>query len=402
MRRVAITGVGVVSALGVGREAHFGGLREGRSGIGELEFRDVDRLSVHIGGQAKDFRAEDYFGRSQIALLDRFAQMALIAGKEAIEDSGVEIDEELGYRSAVVMGSGLGGLGTLDESYRTVYEEGKNRVHPFVVPRSMPNAAASQLSMAHGIKGPAWSVSTACSSSNHAMGHALQLVRSGLADMALAGGAESMLCFGGVKAWEGLRVMSKDGCRPFCKTRNGMVQGEGAAVLVLEEMERAKARGATIWGELAGFGMTSDAGDIVQPDPDGASRAIRAALADAGLAPEEIGYVNAHGTATAANDRSECRALRDAFGAHADSLMVSSTKSMHGHGIGAAGALESLAVLMALSEGVVAPTIGYAEPDPECDLDVVPNTAREPSVSAAISNSFAFGGLNAVLAFRKV
>ncbi len=402
MRRVAITGVGVVSALGVGRKAHMTGLQEGRCGIGELEFRDVERLSVSIGGQAKAFKSEDYFGRSEIALLDRFTQMALIAGREAVEDSGLEITEAIGLRSAVVIGSGLGGLGTLDDSYRSVFEEGKNRVHPFVVPRSMPNAAASQLSMAHGIKGPVWSVSTACSSSNHAIGQAYHLVRSGISDVAISGGAESMLCFGGVKAWEGLRVMSKDGCRPFCKTRNGMVQGEGAAVLVLEEMEMAKARGADIWGEIAGFGMTSDAGDIVQPDPDGAARAIRIALADAEMSAEDVGYINAHGTATAANDRSECVALKDAFGDHAYKLMVSSTKSMHGHGIGAAGALESLAVLLALKEGVVAPTIGYAEPDPDCDLDVVPNDARDVKVDAAISNSFAFGGLNAVLAFRKV
>ncbi len=402
MRRVAITGVGVVSALGVGRDAHFSGLREGRCGIGELEFRDVERLSVKIGGQAKDFKAEDYFGRSEIVLLDRFSQMAMVAGKEAMENSGLELTEELGLRSAVVIGSGLGGLGTLDENYRAVYEEGKNRVHPFVVPRTMPNSASSQLSMAYGIKGPAWTVSTACSSSNHAIGQAFHLVRSGISDVAVCGGAESMLCFGGVKAWEGLRVMSKDGCRPFCKTRNGMVQGEGAAVLVLEDMESAKARGAHIWGEIAGFGMSSDAGDIVQPDPNGASRAIQTALKDAGLAPEDIGYVNAHGTATTMNDRSECVALRDAFGAHADRLMVSSTKSMHGHGIGAAGALEALAVLMALNEGVIPPTIGYSEPDPDCDLDIVPNTARDSTVNAAISNSFAFGGLNAVLAFRSV
>lgn len=402
MRRVAVTGLGVVSALGVGRKAHFDGLREGRCGIAELEFRDVERLSVKIGGQAKEFKAEDYYGRSEIVLLDRFTQMALVAGKEAMEHSGLELTEQLGLRSAVVIGSGLGGLGTLDDNYRTVYEEGKNRVHPFVVPRTMPNAASSQLSMAHGIKGPAWTVSTACSSSNHAIGQAFHLVRSGISDVAVSGGAESMLCFGGVKAWEGLRVMSKDGCRPFCKTRNGMVQGEGAAVLVLEEMEMAKARGAVILGEIAGFGMSSDAGDIVQPDPNGASRAIKTALKDAGLAPEDVGYVNAHGTATTMNDKSECAALRDAFGAHADKLMVSSTKSMHGHGIGAAGALESLAVLMALNEGVIPPTIGYAEPDPDCDLDVVPNAARDAKVSAAISNSFAFGGLNAVLAFRAV
>jgi nodulation protein E len=251
--------------------------------------------------------------------------------------------------------------------------------------------------MTHNLQGPSYTVATACASSNHAMGQAFNLIRSGQARVVLTGGSESMLCFGGIKAWEGLRVMSRDGCRPFSRTRNGMVQGEGAAVFVFEEMEHARARGAEILAEVTGFAMTSDASDIVTPNKLGAVRAMRGALRDAGLPPEAIGYINAHGTGTAANDRTECSAVREAFGTAADELMISSTKSMHGHVIGGTGAIELLACLMALRDGVIAPTINYDEPDPECDLDVVPNTARESAVRAVMSNAFAFGGLNAVL-----
>jgi nodulation protein E len=233
------------------------------------------------------------------------------------------------------------------------------------------------------------------------MGQAYQMVASGLSDVMLTGGAESMLCFGGIKAWEGLRVMSKDGCRPFSKTRNGMVQGEGAAIYVFEDFERAEARGAEIFAEVIGFAMSADAKDIVMPSRDGAARAMAGALSSARLAPEDVGYINAHGTGTAANDKTEVAAVRQVFGEHADRLMISSTKSMHGHLIGGTGAVELLACIMALKDGVVAPTAGYEEPDPECDLDVVPNTAREVKVDVALSNAFAFGGLNAVLALRR-
>jgi nodulation protein E len=255
--------------------------------------------------------------------------------------------------------------------------------------------------MEYNLKGPSFTVSTACASSNHAMGQAFHMVRSGMCRAMVTGGSESMLCFGGIKAWEGLRVMSKDACRPFSLTRNGMVQGEGAAVFVFEEYEHAARRGAEILAEVVGFAMTSDAGDIVMPSQHGAARAIAGALKDAGLNPEDIGYINAHGTGTAANDRTECAAVADVFGHHADSLMISSTKSMHGHLIGGTGAVELLACIMALRDGIIAPTIGYEEPDPECALDVVPNEAREARVTAVLSNAFAFGGLNAVLALRQ-
>jgi nodulation protein E len=274
-------------------------------------------------------------------------------------------------------------------------------VHPFVIPKLMNNAAASHLSMEYGLRGPTFSVSTACASSNHAMGLAFQMVRSGAARAMLTGGSEAMLCFGGIKAWEGLRVMSKTACRPFSANRDGMVQGEGAAVFVFEDYDHARARGAVVLAEVVGFAMTSDAGDIVMPQAAGAERAITGALRDAGLNPEDVGYINAHGTGTAANDKTECAAVAHAFGHHADRLMISSTKSMHGHLIGGTGAVELLACLMALNEGIIAPTIGYEEPDPECALDVVPNVAREARVDAVLSNAFAFGGLNAVIALRR-
>lgn len=402
MRRVAVTGLGVISALGTGREAHFEGLREGRPGIGPIRRIDSSRLMIKIAAEAHDFDGEGRFERQQLALYDRVTQMALVATDEAVAQSGIVFDEPLGLRTATVIATAMGGLHTQDENYYAVYHEMKNRVHPFIIPKLMANAPVSQVSMKFGLKGPAWSVATACASSNHAIGQAFQLVRSGACDAAVTGGTESVLCFGGIKAWEGLRVMSKDGCRPFSKSRNGMVLGEGCAILVLEEMERARARGAPILGEIAGSGMSADASDIVAPAVEGAARAIEAALADARMSPDEVDYINAHGTATAINDRTEAAAIRMAFGPHAAKLMVSSTKSMHGHAIGAAGALEAAAVLMALGEGVVPPTISHDVVDPEIGLDVVPNTARQAPVRAALSNAFAFGGLNAVLSFRRV
>jgi nodulation protein E len=293
-------------------------------------------------------------------------------------------------------------VSTWDDNYRAVYEEGKNRVHPFVVPKLMNNAAASHVSMEYNLKGPSFTVSTACASSNHAIAQAFQMVRSGLSDVMVTGGSESMLCFGGVKAWEGLRVMSKDACRPFSANRNGMVQGEGAAIFVLENFDKAKKRGAEILAEVIGYAMSSDASDIVMPSKQGAARAIKGALNDAQLTPEQVKYINAHGTGTAANDKTECAAVADVFSRHADNLMLSSTKSMHGHLIGGTGAVELLACIMAVKDGIIAPTIGYEEADPECALDVVPNQAREVEVDVALSNAFAFGGLNAVLAVRSV
>ncbi|WP_299358941.1 beta-ketoacyl synthase [uncultured Paracoccus sp.] len=401
-RRVVITGAGTVNALGLDVPSTLAAFREGTCGITPLNFRDVDRLTIRIGAQIHDWRPETWFSRQQILLYDKFTQFALLAAREAVAQSGLAFDGELGLASGVVMGTAGGGLHTSDENYRAVYEEGKNRVHPLVVPRLMHNAAASHLSMEFGLRGPAFTVSSACASSNHAMGLAFQMIRSGGARVMLTGGSESMLCFGGVKAWEGLRVLSPDACRPFSANRNGMVQGEGGAVFVFEEYEHARARGAEILAEVAGFAMTADAEDIVMPSAGGAGRAIAGAMQDAGLNPDQIGYINAHGTGTAANDRTETAAVIHAFGDHADRLMISSTKSMHGHVIGGTGAVELLACIMALRDGVIAPTIGYQQPDPECGLDVVANAARDARVDAVLSNAFAFGGLNAVLALKRV
>ncbi len=402
MKRVVITGAGTINALGHSVASTLDAMREGHCGIGPLEFRDVERLAIKIGGQVRGFEAEGRFNRQQMSLYDRFTQFTLTAAKEAITQSGIEFHGELSAKSGVVLGTAGGGVSTWDDNYRSVYEDGKNRVHPFVVPKLMNNAAASHVSMEFNLKGPSFTVSTACASSNHAMAQAFQMVRSGMAPVMVTGGSESMLCFGGVKAWEGLRVMSRDACRPFSANRNGMVQGEGAGIFVFEDYDHAKARGAEILCEVIGFAMSSDASDIVMPSKQGAARAISGALQDAGIAADQVGYINAHGTGTAANDKTECAAVADVFGPHADRLMISSTKSMHGHLIGGTGAVELLACIMAVRDGVIAPTIGYQEPDPECALDVVPNEAREAKVDVALSNAFAFGGLNAVLAVRRV
>jgi nodulation protein E len=401
MRRVVITGAGTINPLAHDVVGTFAAFREGRCGIGPLDIRDVDRLAVQIGAQVRGFDDASHFDRQQISLYDRFTQFAMIAARQAIEQSGIEFRGELADRSGVVIGTSGGGLTTQVDSYRAVYEEGKNRVHPLIVPKLMNNAAASHVSIEWNLRGPSFTVATACASSNHAMGLAFQMIRSGMCDVMVTGGSESMLCFGGMKAWEGLRVMSRDACRPFSANRNGMVQGEGAGIFVFEAYEAAKARDAEILAEVIGFAMSSDASDIVMPSKQGASRAIVGALKDAGINRDEVGYINAHGTGTAANDKTECAAVADVFGPHADQLMMSSTKSIHGHLIGGAGAVELLACLMALREGVIAPTIGYEEPDPECALDVVPNVAREAKVDVALSNAFAFGGLNAVIALRR-
>jgi nodulation protein E len=397
MRRVVITGAGTINALAPDVPGTWAAMAEGRCGIGTLDVPDSDRLAVRIGGQVKDWSPEAHFSRAEIAQCDRFALFALFAARQAVAQSGLDFPGDLGPRSGVILGTGGGGLTTTDDSYRAVYRDNRPRVPPLVVPRLMHSAAASQVSMAHGITGPVFTVSTACASSNHAMGLAFQMIRGGGAVAVLTGGSEAMLSFGGLKAWEALRVMSSEGCRPFSADRSGMVQGEGAAVFVFEDRDHAVARGADILAEVLGFGMTSDAADLVMPSREGAARAMALSLQDAGRNPGDIGYINAHGTGTAANDRIECAAIVDVYGSHARNLMVSSTKSMHGHLIGGTGAVELLACLMALRQGLIAPTIGYRAPDPECALDVVPNTARQARVTTVASNAFAFGGLNAVL-----
>lgn len=402
MKRVVVTGLGVVSPIGTGlpvfREAMFAG----RCGIGPLTLVPTDRLSIRIAAQVPGFDPAAHIDARKLSLYDRVSAMAVVAAREAAAASGLDFAGGAGERTATVLGTGVGGITTLDEGFHRLYAEGAQRLHPFTIPKLMVSAPTSHVSMDLGLTGPAFTAASACASAGHAIGMAAGLIRGGLADIAVTGGAEASLTVGALKGWEALRVASPDGCRPFSRDRNGLVLGEGAAVLVLEELEHASTRGADILGELAGFGMSADAKDITAPDAAGAARAMRAALADARMAAEDVGYVNAHGTGTTANDATETAAIRSVFGAHADRLMVSSSKSMLGHSLGAAGALEAAATVLGLRHGVVPPTIGYREPDPACDLDVVPNEARDVPVAAAMSNSFAFGGLNAVLVFRTI
>jgi nodulation protein E len=400
MRRVAITGLGVICTLGSKREEFWQALREGRSGIGPLESVDCNNLRFRNGAEVRGYTHARYFEDREADFLDRFAQFAVIASREAVASAGVSWTPKLRENTAIITGSCVGGQSTEDIGFVEVYKLGHNRVHPLTIPKTMANAGASHISMEFGITGPSFTISTACSSSAHAIGQAFWMVRSGTVDMAITAGSEAPFSFGILKAWEAMRVVSPDTCRPFCWGRRGMILGEGAAMLVLEPLEAARARGAPILAEIIGFGMSSDASHITQPSAEGAARAIRSVLRDAGIAAEQIGYINAHGTGTPANDPTETSAIRSVFGAHAARVPISSTKSMHGHALGAAAALEAAATIMALREGVIPPTANFTGPDPECDLDVVPNTSRRAEPEYALSNSFAFGGLNAVLAFR--
>ena len=401
MNRVVVTGLGTVSPVGQSSAAYWAALAAGRTGFGPPTIFDAGRLNTKSVAEVNDFVAADHFDVRQIGFLDRVSQLAVVAAREAIGQSGLSFRNGLGARTAAIIGSGIGGQTTQDDNFKRIYADNAVRVHPLIIPRTMPNAPASQISMFFGIKGPTYAVSTACASATHSIGQAFHLVRAGAVACAVAGGAEAQLTTGTVKAWEAMRILAPDTCRPFSRDRKGMVLGEGAAILVLEPLDHATARGADILGEIVGFGMSADAGDLTAPDPDGMVRAMTAALADAGLAPDAIDYVNAHGTGTTANDSTETTALHATFGAHARQLAISSTKSMVGHALGAAGALEAVATLMALREGVIPPTMNYLGPDPACDLDYVPNEARRQPLRAALSNSFAFGGLNAVLAFRR-
>jgi nodulation protein E len=401
MRRVAITGLGAICALGRTVSETAVSLRAARSGIGPIESADVSQMRFQNGAEVRGYTHQPYFDDRRADFIDRFAQFAVIAAREAVADAGIEWTPELRETAAIITGSCVGGQSTEDIGFQEVYKLGHNRVHPLTIPKTMANAGASHISMEFGITGPGFTISTACSSSGHAIGQAFEMIRTGKTDLALTGGSEATFSFGILKAWEAMRVVSPDTCRPFSKDRRGMILGEGGAMLVLEPLEAAVARGARIHAEIVGFGMSSDACHITQPSSDGAARAMRVALRDAGLRPEQIGYINAHGTGTPANDKCEAAAIRTVFGAHADSLPVSSTKSMHGHLLGAAGALECLATVLALRDGELPPTANFNEYDPECDLDVIPNQAREVQVEWALSNSFAFGGLNAVLALRR-
>ena len=400
IRRVAVTGIGIICGIGNNLEPFRKNLMEGRSGIRPIASLDLGDIRFRNGAEVEGYDPLQYFGPREADFMDRFAQFAVIAAREAIQQAAIEWTEERRENTAIVTGSCVGGQSSEDAGFQDIYNLKRNRVHPLTIPRIMANAGASHISMQFGITGPAYTVSTACSSATHAIGQAFQMVRSGAAELAIAGGSEAPFSFGILKAWEAMRVVSQDTCRPFSKDRSGMILGEGAAMLVLEPLESAMARGATILGEVVGFGMSSDASHITQPSSEGAARAMRNALRDAALNPEQVGYINAHGTGTLANDIAETKAIKLIFGKHSERLPVSSTKSVHGHALGAAGALEAAATILALRDGMLPPTANFREADPECALDLITGEARPAQAEFALSNSFAFGGLNAVLAFR--
>jgi len=402
MRRVVITGIGVICGIGNNRGEFLTGLREGCCGIGPITTIDIGDIRFRNGAEVKSFLPEDHFEPKESDMIDRFAQFAVIAAREAVAQSGVEWTPELRETSAIITGSCIGGQGTEDTGFHDVYKLGRTRVHPMTIPKTMANAGASAISLEFGITGPAYTISTACSSSAHAIAQAFRTVRAGEADVAITGGSEAPFSYGMLKAWEAMRVISPTVCRPFSKDRNGMILGEGAAMMVIESLDHALARGAAPLAEIAGFGMSSDAHHVTQPSAEGAAKAIWAALKDAAIAPEQIQYVNAHGTGTAVNDVTETHALKLAFGDFARKLAISSTKAMHGHTLGAAGAIELAATVLALSAGFLPATINFNERDPDCDLDYITEGARDAETEYAISNSFAFGGLNAVLAVRKI
>ena len=395
-RRVAVTGVGVVAAPGSNFPEFWATLKRGESGIRPMTLVPPGSLRFPNGAEVQGFDPSRYFEEKQLAFVDRFSQFGVVAAREALNAAQIKLDLE---STAIVTGTSAGGQTTEDENFLSLYLQ-QGRVGPLTIARVMGNAAASRISLETGITGPVYNVSTACSSSNHAIGQAYWMVRNGVVDAALAGGAEAPFSLGFLKSWEAMRVVSPDTCRPFSRDRKGLILGEGGAMLVLEPLEAAQARGATIWAEIAGFGMSSDAHHITQPSALGAARAMRAALQDAGIAPEAVGYINAHGTGTQANDVAETEAIRSVFGSAR--LAVSSTKSMHGHTLGAAGAIEAAAVVGSLRYGFLPPTANFSEADPQCDLDVIPNQGRVEQVEWAMSNSFAFGGLNAVLVFRNM
>lgn len=400
-RRVVVTGTGVISAIGVNTDAFWDSIVACRSGIGPYSSVDPTQVRFKNGAEVKGFDPAALIEKSSLDLMDRFAQFAVVAAKEAVATAGLEINEENAHRSAVIAGTSIGGVIAQEQSYYDLYKENKSRVHPLSIPKTMPNGAASNVSMQLGITGPVYTISTACASSNHAIGNAFWLIRSGICDQALAGGSETPFTYTFLKAWEAIRVVAPDTCRPFSKTRQGMILGEGGGMLVLESLDTAQKRGATILAEIIGFGMTSDASHITKPDQKGAERAMKLALEDGGISPDNIDYINAHGTGTLVNDSMEVAAVKTVFGNHASSLAMSGTKSLHGHALGATSSLEAVATIKALQHGILPPTANFDEKDESCDIDVVPNASREKDIRYALSNAFAFGGLNAVLAFKK-
>ncbi len=399
-QRIVITGIGGLCGLGNSAPEIWAAMINGVDGVSAFTREDLLELKVKSGGQVAEIPDIGLEPKATLTM-DPFARFAVNSAHEAFAQSGLKIDEVNAPRIGAVIGTAICGTEAVEEGYRMMLVKGKKRTSVFTVPRIMPGAPAGQVSMVLGLQGPVFGVTSACSSANHAIISAMDILRSGRADVMLAGGTEAPLTYGSLRAWESLRVMSKDKCRPFSANRDGLVLGEGAGTIVLETLEHAKARGAKILCELAGGGMSADAGDIVSPTLQGPVSSINACLYDAKLNPEDIQYVNAHGTATKANDKTETEALHTVFGHHASKLSVSSTKSMHAHCLGASGALEMIACVNAIIQNIVPPTINYDQPDPDCQLDYTPNKAYQRDVNAVISNSFAFGGTNAVVALKR-
>ncbi|TWJ19634.1 beta-ketoacyl-ACP synthase II [Geobacter argillaceus] len=410
MRRVVVTGVGVVSPLGTGNKANWDALVNGRSGIGPITRFDASDLPVRIAGEVKDFNPEAFIDKKEIKKMDLFIQYSLAAAHFAMEDSGLVIDEANAERVGVLVGAGLGGLPTIERYHSAMLEGGYRKISPFFIPMLIINLAPGHISIKYGAKGPNLSSVSACATGTHSIGDAYHMIKRGDADAMIAGGTESTvtpLGIGGFAVMKALSDRNDDptaASRPFEKNRDGFVMGEGAGIVVLEEYESARKRGARIYAEVVGYGLTGDAYHLTAPAPggEGAARCIKMALAGAGVNPEQVDYINAHGTSTPYNDLYETMAIKTVFGNHAGKLAVSSTKSMTGHLLGAAGGIEAVYSVLSLEHGVLPPTINYQEPDPECDLDYVPNTAREKQITYAMSNNFGFGGTNASLLFKKI
>jgi 3-oxoacyl-[acyl-carrier-protein] synthase II len=413
-RRVVVTGTGLISALGTGTEKNWQAMLAGKSGIGLVTRFELGKIDARIAGEVKDFEPEQFIDRREVRRMDLYAQYALAAAEMAVKESGIPIgpDAPHGYapeKVGVIVGSGIGGISSLEEQHRKGLEKGFDRLSPFFIIQMIINMAPGLISMRYNCKGPNWAPVSACATSAHAIGEAWKSIRLGETDAVIAGGAEAaitQLGLGGFSVMKALSTRNDDpatASRPFDKDRDGFVMGEGAGILVLEELEAAKKRGAKILAELVGYGANSDAYHVTQPAPEGegAARCMRLALQSAGMRPDEVGYINAHGTSTPFNDANETKAIKNVFGDHARKLAVSSTKSMTGHMLGAAGGAEGVVSALVLSRNVIPPTINYTTPDPDCDLDYVPNQAREARVNAVMSNSFGFGGTNAVLVFKR-
>ena len=410
MRRVVVTGIGAVTPLGIGKETYWEGLANGRSGVRRITRFDPSELTAQIAGEVPDFDPLEFMDRKDARRMDRFTQFAVAATALALADAGLDKQVPLGDRTGVLIGSGVGGIETLEEQALTLVTKGVGRISPFFVPMMIADMAAGQVSIQFGARGHNACTVTACCSGTHSVGDAFRIIQRGEADMMISGGAEaplSQLAMGGFCSAKTLSTRNHEpekACRPFDAGRDGFVMGEGSGILILEELEHAQRRGARIYGELVGYGATGDAYHITTPAPegDGAARAMLAALQDAGLRPEAVDYINAHGTSTQYNDYFETIAIKRVFGQRADQVPISSTKSMTGHLLGAAGGVELIACLLAMEHSLIPPTINYEEPDPRCDLDYVPNKARNATVQVAMSNSFGFGGHNAVLVARKL